>query len=147
MQAASRRGGDDAEQRRLDLAQQQLRRMEAVAEGGLCREQALLLSVGELSDPCGRCDRCTTPLKRKDWSRQAQTLLSHLVDQDGTDMRRLGDYLSLHEPGRSDRWTWLARRLVQDELIRESNDGLQRLYVRDSGRRYVDDPWPLDYSA
>ena len=62
-------------------------------------------------------------------------------------MRRLGDYLSLHEPGRSDRWTWLARRLVQDELIRESNDGLQRLYVRDSGRRYVDDPWPLDYSA
>ena len=147
MQASLRRGGDDAEQRRLDLAQQQLRRMEAVAEGGLCREQALLLSVGELSAPCGRCDRCTTPAKRKNWSRQAQTLLSHLVDQDGTDMRRLGDYLSLHEPGRSDRWTWLARRLVQDELIRESNDGLQRLYVRDSGRRYVDDPWPLDYSA
>ena len=54
MQASLRRGGDDAEQRRLDLAQQQLRRMEAVAEGGLCREQALLLSVGELSAPCGR---------------------------------------------------------------------------------------------
>ena len=147
MQASLRRGGDDADLRRLDLAQQQLRRMEAVAEGGLCREQALLLSVGELADPCGRCDRCLTPAKRRDWSGQAQTLLSHLVDQDGTDMRRLGEYLSLHEAGQEDRWTWLARRLVQDELIQESNDGLQRLYVRDSGRRYVDAPWPLDYAA
>ena len=75
------------------------------------------------------------------------TLLSHLADQDGTDIRRLGEQLQVTEPGRSDRWTWLARRLVQDELIRESNDGVQRLYLRDSGRRYIDDPWPLDYAA
>ena len=147
MQAASRRSESSDERRRLDLSQQQLRRMEAVAEGDMCREQALLLAVGELVDPCGRCDRCLTSPKRRDWSTQAHTLLSHLADRDGTDMRRLGERLQLTEPGRSDRWTWLARRLVQDELIRESNDGVQRLYLRDSGRRYLDDPWPLDYAA
>ena len=147
MQAGSRAGVTEEERRRLDLAQQQLRRMEAVAEGELCREQALLLAVGELVGPCGRCDRCTDRPKRRDWSDQAHILLMHLADQDGTDMRRLGERLQLTKAGRSDRWTWLARRLVQEELIRESNDGVQRLYLQDSGRRYLDDPWPLDYAA
>jgi ATP-dependent DNA helicase RecQ len=41
----------------------------------------------------------------------------------------------------------LARRLVQEELIRESNDGVQRLQLRDSGRRYLERPWPLDFAA
>ena len=44
MQAASRRSESSDERRRLDLSQQQLRRMEAVAEGDMCREQALLLA-------------------------------------------------------------------------------------------------------
>ena len=86
MQASARKkGAHDDEQRRLDLAQQQLRRMEAVAEGEICREQALLLAVGELVDPCGRCDRCSGIVLRRDWSSQAETLLSHLQDLDGTD--------------------------------------------------------------
>ena len=147
MQASARNTGSQDERRRLDLAQQQLRRMEAIAEGEMCREQALLLAVGELVDPCGRCDRCSGSAKRRDWSSQAETLLSHLNDLDGTDMKRLGEHLALHESGRGDRWTWLARRLVQEELIRESNDGVQRLYLRDSGRRFLDSPWPLDYAA
>ena len=58
-----------------------------------------------------------------------------------------GEHLALHEPGRHDRWTWLARRLVQEELIQESNDGAQRLYLRESGRRFLDSPWPLDYAG
>jgi len=145
---ASARGSDALEdRRRLDLAQQQLRRMEAVAEGEMCREQALLLAVGELVAPCGRCDRCMEAPKRRDWSAQVETLLAHLAEQDGTEMRRLGEHLGLHEPGRHDRWTWLARRLVQEELIQESNDGAQRLYLRESGRRFLDSPWPLDYAA
>ena len=74
-------------------------------------------------------------------------LLAHLAEQDGMEMRRLGEHLALHEPGRHDRWTWLARRLVQEELIQESNDGAQRLYLRESGRRFLDSPWPLDYAA
>ena len=147
MQAASRGSASLEDSHRLDLAQQQLRRMEAVAEGEMCREQALLLAVGELVEPCGRCDRCTAHAKRRDWSSQAHTLLTHLEERNGMDIRRLGERLELMEPGRSDRWTWLARRLVQEELIRESNDGVQRLYLRDSGRRYLDDPWRLDYTA
>ena len=71
----------------------------------------------------------------------------YLQDQDGTDMRRLGEYLALNESGRGDRWTWLARRLVQEELISERNDRIQRLYLRESGRRFLDAPWPLDYAA
>ena len=147
MQAAAGQGTTADERHRLDLAQQQLRRMEAVAEGEMCREQALLLAVGELVDPCGRCDRCSASPKRKDWSRQATTLLTHLDDFDGTDMRRLGEHLALHETGQGERWTWLARRLVQEELIRESNDGVQRLQLRNSGRRYLERPWPLDFAA
>ena len=147
MQASAGRGANPDERHRLDLAQQQLRRMEAVAEGEMCREQALLLAVGELVDPCGRCDRCCASPKRKDWSRQATTLLTHLEELDGTDMRRLGEHLALHETGQGDRWTWLARRLVQEELIRESNDGVQRLQLRESGRRYLERPWPLDFAA
>ena len=121
--------------------------MEAVAEGEMCREQALLLAVGELVGPCGRCDRCMESPTRRDWSAQVETLLAHLAEQDGTEMRLLGEHLALHEPGRHDRWTWLARRLVQEELIQESNDGAQRLYLRESGRRFLDSPWPLDYAA
>ena len=147
MQASARGSNALEDRRRLDLAQQQLRRMEAVAEGEMCREQALLLAVGELVGPCGRCDRCVESPKRRDWSTQVETLLAHLAEQDGTEMRRLGEYLALHEPGRHDRWTWLARRLVQEELIQESNDGAQRLYLRESGRRFLDSPWPLDYAA
>ncbi len=147
MQAAAIRGTNPDERHRLDMAQQQLRQMEAVAEGEMCREQALLLAVGELVDPCGRCDRCCDSPKRKDWSRQATTLLTHLNNFDGTDMRRLGEHLAVHERGKGDRWTWLARRLVQEELIRESNDGVQRLQLRESGRRYLERPWPLDFAA
>ena len=73
--------------------------------------------------------------------------MTHLEELDGTDMRRLGEHLALHETGQGDRWTWLARRLVQEELIRESNDGVQRLQLRESGRRYLERPWPLDFAA
>ena len=147
MQSSLRDAPSLEERRRLDLAQQQLRRMEAVAEGEMCRQQSLLLAVGEIVTPCGRCDRCQASPQRRDWSGQVETLLSHLAEEDGTDIRRLGSHLALHEPGRGERWTWLARRLVQEELIRESNDGRQRLYLQESGRRYLDSPWTLDYAA
>ena len=53
--------------------------------------------------------------------RQVTTLLTHLDDLDGTDMRRLGEHqLSTKPVGSAGP---LARRLVQEELIRESNDG------------------------
>ena len=37
--------------------------------------------------------------------------------------------------------------MVQEELIQETNDGSQRLFLRDSGRRFLKQPWPLHYAA
>jgi len=148
MQASLRRAAsaemEQEERSRIELAQQQLRRMEAVAEGEMCRQQALLLAVGELAPPCGRCDRCQGLLHRDDWSEAALTLLQALEEDHGTDIRHLSDTLAEVEPLR---WGWLTRRLVQEELISESNDGAQRLFLRDSGRRFLKQPWPLHYAA
>jgi len=149
MQASLRRSqskDSPEEGHRVELAQRQLRRMEAVAEGEGCREQALLLSVGELVPPCGRCDRCQTESRLVNWSVEAQILLEKLAEERGTDARQLSDALNAEE-GPSAHWGWLARRLVQEELIQESDDGSQRLYIKESGRRFLHHPWPLHYAA
>jgi ATP-dependent DNA helicase RecQ len=36
---------------------------------------------------------------------------------------------------------------VQEELIQESDDGLQRLYLKLLGRNYLQRPWPLLWPA
>ena len=136
------------EQHRLELAQRQLRRMESVAEDEGCREQALLLAVGELATPCGRCDNCQRQAHRVDWSEQASQVLEAVSARNGRDLRLLAeDLASGRSSGEDQRWAWLARRLVQEELIGESDDGAQRLYLRDSGRRYLRQPWPLHWAA
>nr|WP_254977612.1 RecQ family ATP-dependent DNA helicase [Cyanobium sp. ATX 6A2] len=155
MRAAGRgaEGGQaiDAERQRLELAQQQLRRMETVAEGEGCREQALLLAMGELVPPCGRCDRCRRQrlggAPRRDWSEQVSQLLELLGEQRGRALRSV--VVELAREGGSDesRWAWLARRLVEEELVSESDDGAQRLYLRPSGRTYLRQPWPLHWAA
>ena len=132
---------------RLELSQQQLRRMEAVAEGPGCREQALLLAVGELVPPCGRCDRCLSSPALVDWSEQAAQVLELLEQRSGTDLRSLGEELASAEGAEVDRWRWLARRLVQEELISESDDGSQRLWLKPAGRRFLRQPWPLKLAA
>lgn len=137
---------------RLELAQQQLRRMEAVAEGEGCREQALLLAVGELAVVCGRCDNCQSPRRRRDWSVAALTALEALDVRPGRDLRSLAEELAGAAAAelRQDQeasWGWLLRRLVQEELLSESDDGAQRLYLRASGRRYCRQPWPLHWAA
>ncbi|MCP9848189.1 ATP-dependent DNA helicase RecQ [Synechococcus sp. Lug-A] len=143
----------EQERLRLELAQQQLRRMEAVAEGTGCREQALLEAVGELVPPCGRCDRCHSRGVPIDWSAQAAQVLTLLQERRGLDLPRLADDLADHSgaedtaAAEGERWGWLARRLVQEELISESDDGSQRLWIREAGRRYLQEPWPLRWAA
>jgi ATP-dependent DNA helicase RecQ len=137
----------ERERPRRDIAQQQLRRMEAVAEGSVCREQALLLAVGELVPPCGRCDLCERPPVITDWSREAARVLEALAEQDGLDLRRLADVLAAAHEGDDQHWGWLIRRLVQEELIGESDDGSQRLWTRSAGRHYLRQPWPLRWAA
>jgi ATP-dependent DNA helicase RecQ len=137
----------EQERQRLALAQQQLRRMEAVAEGGGCREQALLLAVGELVPACGRCDGCAGSAQPLDWSEQAAQVLAALERRDGVDLRRLADELATLHGSDEERWGWLVRRLVQEELISESDDGSQRLWLRGAGRHYLRRPWPLRWCA
>ncbi len=125
--------------------------MEAVAEGEGCREQALLLAMGELVPPCGRCDRCQRQRRvgpgRRDWSEQASQLLELLGERRGRALRGLVEDLAGRTGSDEQRWAWLARRLVQEELISESDDGAQRLYLRPSGRTYLRQPWPLRWAA
>lgn len=135
------------EQLRLELAQRQLRRMEAVAEGEDCREQALLLAVGELVPPCGRCDACSASPQRQDWAEQVGRLLEQLEQRDGLNQRGLGETLAGAGGSPEERWRWLARRLIQEDLISESDDGAQRLWLRPAGRRYLRQPWPLRWAA
>jgi ATP-dependent DNA helicase RecQ len=131
----------------LELAQRKLRRMEAVAEGEGCREQALLLAVGELAPPCGRCDSCRSSPRPRDWSEQAGVLLAMLQERGGRDLRSLAGDLAGRHDSDEERWAWLARRLVQEELLSESDDGAQRLWLRSSGRRWLRSPWPLRWAA
>jgi ATP-dependent DNA helicase RecQ len=150
IRSAAFQGGAEApesERQRLELAQRKLRRMEAVAEGEGCREQALLLAVGELVPPCGRCDNCRSSPRPRDWSEQAGVLLAMLQERGGRDLRSLAGELAGAHPGGEERWAWLARRLVQEELLRESDDGAQRLWLRSSGRRWLRSPWPLRWAV
>jgi ATP-dependent DNA helicase RecQ len=135
------------EEGRAALAQRQLRRMEAVAEGDGCREQALLMAVGELAPPCGRCDNCRRSHRRRDWSAAAVQLLQALQEARGRDLRSLAEELAAAHGEAEERWAWLARRLVQEELIRESDDGAQRLWLRPSGEHFLRQPWPLSWAA
>ena len=137
----------DLERQRLELAQRQLRRMEALAEGEGCREQALLLAVGELVEPCGRCDNCRSQRSALDWSGQAALVLEALAERSGRDLRSLAEDLATAHGREEERWAWLARRLVQEELINESDDGSQRLWLRAIGRSYLRSPWPLHWAA
>jgi ATP-dependent DNA helicase RecQ len=121
--------------------------MEAVAEGSGCREQALLLAVGELVPPCGRCDRCQGRLHWRDWSPEASQVLEALDQRAGVDLRNLGEDLAKTDAADVDQWRWLARRLVQEDLISESDDGSQRLWLKPAGRRFLRQPWTLRLAA
>jgi len=140
-------GERQREVERREQAQRQLRRIEAVAEGEDCREQALLLAVGELVPPCGRCDNCCRAPQRRDWSAQAAWVLEALEERSGRDLRSLAEELRSRHGSEEERWSWLARRLVQEELVSESDDGAQRLWLRSSGRHYLRAPWPLQWAA
>jgi ATP-dependent DNA helicase RecQ len=140
-------GWSDPETDRMALAQRQLRRMEAIAEGEECRERALLRAVGEVSGACGRCDRCRGHDQGRDWSQEAVRILGALREHKGQSSKTLAEQLSERYGGDTDRWRWLSRRLVQEHLIVESDDGVQRLWLRSSGLHFLRSPWPLHWPA
>lgn len=139
--------GADPEKQRLEVAQRQLRRMEAIAEGESCREQALLRAVGEVVDPCGRCDGCRNTEATQDWSAQAAVLLGALQDKGGQTLKSLVEQLGGGKEEEAEIWSWLSRRLVQEDLIGESDDGFQRQWIRSSGIHFLRSPWPLHWQG
>ena len=105
-----------------------------------------MLSIGELSNPCGHCDRCSSFYSQyKDWSNQASYILSELRNDPGINVTKLVAHLSKRNKLSKAKLNWLVRRLVQEQLIKETNDGSQRLFLNNSGNRFLDQPWPLNY--
>ncbi len=135
------------EEWRKEISLEQLKRMEAIAEGEACREQELLLAVGELVAPCGRCDRCKDSSPLKDWSKSALKILEELDSGEELDLQSLIGTVSNNRTHKEGKWGWLARRLVQEELIKESSEDPSRFVIRENGRRFLRRPWPLTYVA
>ena len=145
--SGSDRDWSDPEAQRMALAQRQLRRMEAIAEGEECRERALLRAVGEVEGACGRCDRCVSRDPSRDWSADAVRVLGALQEHKGQSSKSLAEQLAERYGGNAEQWRWLSRRLVQEHLIAESDDGVQRLWLKTSGLHFLRTPWPLHWGA
>ncbi len=134
----------EAEQR---IARQQLRQVLNYAESTECRRAIQLRYFGEsFEPPCGACDNCLQPRELKDWTLEAQQYLSciarlaqrrerygaaYLIEiLRGGESQRLIDRghqsLSVYGIGKNrsvDEWRHLARTLVHQGLIDETQDG------------------------
>jgi ATP-dependent DNA helicase RecQ len=86
-----------------------------------------------------------------DWSQQAAAVLALLEQLSGLDLRSLAEELAGElaeaDGDGEERWRWLARRLVQEDLLSESDDGSQRLWLKPAGRRFLQQPWSLKLAA
>ncbi|MFM7228749.1 MAG: RecQ family ATP-dependent DNA helicase [Cyanobacteriota bacterium] len=130
------------------LAWRQWRRMEAVAEGADCRQQALLRAVGEVVSPCGSCDRCLEPPLREDGTAAAQRLLSALAaEAEGCDGTALARRLTAEHDGEDPAWLWRwrLRRLAEAGLVSEAEEGGRRLWLAEAGKAWLRRPWTLTW--
>jgi ATP-dependent DNA helicase RecQ len=129
------------------IARQQLRQVLNYAESTECRRAIQLRYLGEdFAGPCGACDNCCEPRATQDWSTEARQFMSgiarlaqrgqrfgtaHLIDiLRGARSERLlsrgHDTLSVYGIGKQrsvEEWRGLARALIHQGLIAESQDG------------------------
>jgi len=134
----------EAEQR---IARQQLRQVLNYAESTECRRAIQLRYLGEtFTSPCGACDNCCEPRKMQDWSTEARQFMSciarlaqrgqrfgaaHIIDilrgaRNDRVLSRGHDSLSVYgigKPRSVDEWRSVARALLHQGLIDESQDG------------------------
>lgn len=136
---------DPREQR---VAHQQLRQVIDYAEGADCRRTILLSYFGErFTGNCGKCDNCLNPKPIEDWTIEAQKFLScvarcrerfgmvHIIDVlRGSRKQKIEKYghhlLSTYGIGKDksvDAWKMLARSLLHQGLVSETNDGYRVL--------------------
>jgi ATP-dependent DNA helicase RecQ len=129
------------------IARQQLRQVLNYAESTECRRAIQLRYLGEeFAGPCGACDNCCEPRAMQDWSTEARQFMSciarlaqrgqrfgtaHLIDiLRGARSERLlsrgHDTLSVYGIGKQrsmEEWRGLARALIHQGLIAETQDG------------------------
>jgi len=92
----------------VELASQQLRRMEAVAGRVNCANRRCLLAVVILVPPAVACENCKPAAVPTDWSLRVAQVLSGLEQRSGFDLRRLADALATRNQKRSLGLAWLA---------------------------------------
>jgi len=138
----------EAEQR---LGRQQLRQVLDYAESTECRRAVMLAYLGEsFSGPCGACDNCDTPRTLVDRSTEARQFLScvarlaqrgerfgaaYVIDilRGARSLRLLArghDALSVYGIGKQRAvadWRGLARGLLHQSLVEETQDGFRVL--------------------
>jgi ATP-dependent DNA helicase RecQ len=129
------------------IARQQLRQVLNYAESTECRRAVQLRYLGEnFAAPCGACDNCCEPRTTQDWSLEARQFMS-CIARLGQRGQRFGaaqiidilrgarservlsrghDTLSVYGIGKQrsvDEWRSLARALLHQGLIGETQDG------------------------
>jgi ATP-dependent DNA helicase RecQ len=129
------------------IARQQLRQILNYAESTECRRAIQLRYLGEsFAGPCGACDNCCEPRSLQDWSTEARQFMS-CIARLGQRRQRFGaaqiidilrgarservlsrghDTLSVYGIGKHrsvDEWRGVARALLHQGLIEETQDG------------------------
>jgi ATP-dependent DNA helicase RecQ len=141
------------------IARQQLRQVLNYAESTECRRAVQLRYLGEsFAAPCGGCDNCCEPRTMQDWSTEARQFMSciarlaqrrqrfgaaQIIDilrgaRSERVLSRGHDTLSVYGIGKQrsvDEWRSVARALLHQELIEETQDGYPVLSLNaQSGR-------------
>jgi ATP-dependent DNA helicase RecQ len=138
------------------IGRQQLRQVLAFAESSECRRAVQLRYFGEeFTGPCDACDNCREPRVSEDWSLEARQFLSCVarLAQRGQHygsayvveilrgartarlLARGHDALSVYGIGKSrsvEDWRGVARALLHQGLIAESQDGFSVLSLTDA---------------
>jgi ATP-dependent DNA helicase RecQ len=129
------------------IARQQLRQVLNYAESTECRRAIQLRYLGEgFAAPCGACDNCCEPRTQQDWSTEARQFMSciarlaqrgqrfgaaQIIDilrgaRSDRVLSRGHDTLSVYGIGKQrsvDEWRSVARALLHQGLIEETQDG------------------------
>jgi ATP-dependent DNA helicase RecQ len=143
------------------IARQQLRQVLDYAESADCRRAVQLRHLGELfSAPCGACDNCCEPRDLEDYTVQARQFLSCIArlaqrgERFGTAyiidilrgarteriMARGHEDLSVYGIGKNmpvDEWRTLARSLIHQRLVEQTQDGYAVLSLNESSRQLL----------
>lgn len=137
---------EKTDEQELFIARQQIQQVIAYCESSTCRRQSLLAYFGEVYqlDNCGRCDNCLTPQTAiEDRTIDAQKFLScvsrtqqrfgmrYIIDiLRGANTQKIRDLqhdqLSTYGIGKEvsvDEWQRLGRALIQQGLLRATQDG------------------------